>query len=249
VISAEGNATSRISCVFRITILAVTQPGRITGQRDLWPTADRPAGAFRSELPIAWDREFTSRDYRNNGPATTGERSLLEQVRALPAGEAGPSAWSARANTNAQARFQCWRRPALATSPKTQACIVCSELAATVSIWACRTRHTPPTPPPAALAECLSQFCPPFTGRPVARILPQAAGRPRIAGVIRDDAGVPGAPPREPARRDVVATARIRSRRPGQIGRGRGFLDHQQPDISSAAPLRWRNHIFCAAGA
>ena len=130
----------------------MTQPGRITESRDLWPIADRPAGAFRSELPIAWDREFTSHDYRNNGPATTGKRSPLGQVRALPAGEAGPSAWSARANTNAQSRFLCWRRPALATSPKTQACIVCSELAATVSIRACRTRHAPPTPPLAALA-------------------------------------------------------------------------------------------------
>ncbi len=121
---------------------------------------------------------------------------------------------------------------------------------ATVSIRACRTRHAPPTPPLAALTgmpfTILSAIYrtsgsqdPPAGDRPAED---SRSGTGRRRGPGADD-------PREPARRDVVATARIRGRRPGQIGRGRGFLDHQQPDISSAAPLRWRNHIFCAAGA
>jgi hypothetical protein len=235
-----------MSCAFRITISAVTQLGRVIAQRDFWPIADRPAGAFRSELPIALDRELMSHDYADNGPATTGERLPLGQVRALPVGEAGSSACSARANTNARARFLAGDGLPSPPPPKPQACIVCSELVTDRVNRACRTRHAPPGATSGGPGRNAFTILSAIYRAPGSQDLLAGNGP---AGAIRADAGVPGTPAREPARRDVIATARIRGRRPGQIYWPAGLLDHQQPDISSAATLRWRNRIFCAAGA
>ena len=126
--SAEDNATSRISCAFEITITAATQSGRIATARDIWPISDRAARALRSELPIAWDREFISRDYGKTVRRRPAKGSPLGQVRASPGGEAGPSACRARANTNARARFLAGDGPLAPPPQKPQACIVCSEL-------------------------------------------------------------------------------------------------------------------------
>src|SRR6476619_1381014 len=89
---------------------------------------------------------------RENGPATTGERSPLAQVRALPAGKTGLSACSARANTNARAWFLPGDGPPSPPHPKPQACIVCSELVSDRVNRACRTRHALREPPLAAIA-------------------------------------------------------------------------------------------------
>jgi len=150
--SAGGIATNRISCAFEITIPAATQSDRITTARDIWRISDRAARALRSELPIAWDREFISRDYGKTVRRRPAKGSPLGQVRASPGGEAGPSACRARANTNARVRFLAGDGSLALPPPNLKLVSFAVNSQATVSIWVCGTRHASPGPPLAALA-------------------------------------------------------------------------------------------------
>lgn len=119
---------------------------------------------------------------------------------------------------------------------KPQACIVCSELAC--------DRVNPGLPDL------------PFTILPTIYRTSGSQDPPAGDGPAEDSRsgtgrrrGPGGAGPESP--RAVTWSPRPESAAAAQarLAGGRGFLDHQQPDISSATPLRWRNHIFCAAGA
>src|SRR6266700_2770186 len=97
---------------------------------------------------------------------------------------------------------------------KPQACIVCSELVTDRDNRACRTRHAPPGDTSGGPGRNAFTILSAIYRAPGSQDLLAGDGP---AGAIQADAGVPWAPTREPARRDVIATARIRGRRPGQI--------------------------------
>jgi hypothetical protein len=164
----------------------------------------------------------------------------------LPAGEAGPSACSARANTNARARFPAGDGLLLQHPKNLELVSFAVNSRATASIGPTGLGLRPPGPPLAALAG--------MTFTTLSAIYPDVrspgSSRSRRAG--RSDTGrrrSPGGAARERARRDVIATARIRGRRPGQIYWPAGVTRSSTARYLIHCTLRWRNHTFCAAGA